>query len=94
MWGRLHIYILTPEAVGAKPNRPEANQKGKAIAGGQQGPNMLRRLVIGTLLASRVPIQVGANHDSQGALGGIWGSIWPLGNWFFSAGGAHLPAQT
>ena len=67
---------------------------GKAVDGGQQGPNMLRRLAIGTLLASRVPIQVDAKHDSGGALGRIWGSTVLLGNWFFGAGGAHLPAQT
>ena len=45
----------------------------------RQGVNRLRLLAIGTLLASRVPIQVDANHDSGGALGGIWGSSWPLG---------------
>ena len=44
----------------------------------QQGPDMLRRLAIGTRLASRVPIQIDTNHDSGGALGGIWGSSWPL----------------
>ena len=40
---------------------------------------MLRLLAIGTLLASRVPIQVDAKHISGGNLGGIWGSTWPLG---------------
>ena len=38
-----------------------------------------RQLAIGTLLASRVPIQVDAKHISGGGLGGAWGSTWPLG---------------
>ena len=45
----------------------------------RQGVNRLRLLAIGTLLASRVPIQVDANHDAGGALGGIRGPSWPLG---------------
>ncbi len=43
------------------------------------GPSRLRQLAIGTLLASRVPIQVDAKHISGGGLGGTWGSTWPLG---------------
>ena len=45
----------------------------------RQGVGRRRLLAVGTLLASRVPIQIDANHDSGGALGGIWGSSWPLG---------------
>ena len=94
MQGPLEANILTPQAMEGKTEPPRSKPERQSHCWGQQGPNMLRRLAIGTLLASRVPIQVDVKHDSEGALRGIWGSTWLLANWFFGAGGAHLPAQT